>query len=46
MTIVACPAASLGSAGFMSDEEKTEHEQKMADAKESVQKVSKALEEL
>ena len=47
MTIVACPAASLGSAALMSDEEeKTEHQQKMEDAKESVQKVLKALEEL
>jgi hypothetical protein len=36
MTIVACPAASLGSAAFMSDEEKTEHEQKMEAAKEEI----------
>jgi hypothetical protein len=37
MTIVACPAASLGSPGLTSDEERTEHEQKMADAKEEMQ---------
>jgi hypothetical protein len=39
MTIVACPAASLGSPALMSDEEKTEHEQKMEDAKEEIQQL-------
>ena len=41
MTIVACPAASSGSRGGMSEEEKTEHEQKLEDAKQEIQ----ALEE-
>jgi ribosomal protein L12E/L44/L45/RPP1/RPP2 len=36
MTIAACPAASPGSAGFMSGEEKTEHQQKMEEAKEEI----------
>ena len=40
MTIVACPAASLGSAALMGDEEeKTEHQQKMEDAKEEIQQL-------
>jgi hypothetical protein len=39
MTIVACPAASLGSAALMSDEEKTEHEQKMEEAKQEIQQL-------
>jgi hypothetical protein len=39
MTIVACPAASLGSRALMSGEEKTEHEQKMEDAKEEIQQL-------
>jgi hypothetical protein len=39
MTIVACPAVSPGSAAFMSDEEKTEHEQKMEEAKEEIQQL-------
>src|SRR5215210_2844326 len=41
MTIVACPAASLGSAALMSDDEKTEHQQKMEDAKEEIQQLEK-----
>jgi hypothetical protein len=39
MTIVACPADSLGSAALMSDEEKTEHQQKMEEAKEEIQQL-------
>jgi hypothetical protein len=44
MTIVAWSAASLGSPAFMSDEantgdEKTGHEQKMAEAKEEIQQL-------
>jgi hypothetical protein len=39
MTIAACPAASLGSAAIMSDEEKTEHQQKMEEAKEEIQQL-------
>jgi hypothetical protein len=39
MTIVAWSAAFSGSAGDMSDEEKTEHEQEMEQAKEEVQQL-------
>ena len=39
MTIVACPAASSGSRGGMSEEEKTEHEQKLEDAKQEIQEL-------
>jgi hypothetical protein len=39
MTIVACPAASLGSAVRMSEEEKTEHEQKLEEAKEEIHRL-------
>jgi hypothetical protein len=39
MTIVACPAASLGSDAHMGDEEKTEHERKMEEAKEEIQQL-------
>ena len=39
MTIVACPAASLGSASAMGQEEKTEHEQKMERAKEEIREL-------
>jgi hypothetical protein len=37
MTIVAWSAATTGSAADMSDEEKTEHEQEMEEAKEEIQ---------
>jgi hypothetical protein len=37
VTIVAWSAASLGSPATMGDDEKTEHEQEMEDAKEEVQ---------
>jgi hypothetical protein len=39
MTIVACPAASLGSAVRMSEEEKTEHEQKLEEAKQEIHRL-------
>src|SRR5688500_19839716 len=40
MTIVTCTAVSLGSEGLMSeDEEKTEHQKKMDEAKEEIQQL-------
>jgi hypothetical protein len=39
VTIVAWSAAATGSAAFMNDEEKTEHEQEMEEAKQEVQQL-------